>query len=65
MTKPHVIPFRADDKTHAAILEMARAEDRTVSKMVRILVIEALKDRQCRDAIRRADGREAQDVSVE
>jgi hypothetical protein len=47
--------FRTDDVTFKRVEALAEQEDRTVSKMLHILAIEALNQRECSATIRQAD----------
>ena len=55
MERWHTKTFRTDDVTSKRIDALAEQEDRSISKMLDILVQEALKDRQCREMIRKAE----------
>jgi hypothetical protein len=47
---------RLDKSDDNRLVALAQKEDRTVSKMMRILIIEALNQRECAAIIRKADG---------
>ena len=49
--------FRTDDVTSKRIDELAASEDRSISKMLDILVQEALNDRECRELAKITGGR--------
>ena len=57
--------FKTDDVTSKRIDALAEKEDRSISKMLDILVQEALKDRQRRELARQAGGRNDAPIGAE
>jgi predicted transcriptional regulator len=55
MNRWHTKSFKTDDITSKRIDALAEHEDRSISKMLHILVIEALNQRECATIIREAE----------
>jgi hypothetical protein len=60
MNRWRIHSFRTDDVTSKRLSALAESEDRSISKMLHILTIEALNQRECARMIRQADAPQAE-----